>query len=61
MLRTSLKLILRVCRLHEGNILSEELLDEIELAGIGKLLALPPHDEVNSLARLHLAVLFRPQ
>jgi len=43
---------------HEGNILSEELLDEIELAGIGKLLALTPNDEVNSLACLHLAGLF---
>lgn len=43
---------------HEGNILSEELLDEIELAGIGKLLAVTPNDEVNSLASLHLAGVF---
>jgi len=43
---------------REGNILSEELLDDVELAGIGKLLALTPNDEVNSLACLHLAAVF---
>jgi hypothetical protein len=43
---------------HAGNILSEELLDEIELVGIGHLLALTSNDEVNSLACLHLATVF---
>lgn len=40
------------------SILADQVVDEIELAGIGKLLALTPNDEVNSLAVLHCTHLF---
>lgn len=43
---------------HQANVLSEEVLDEMELAGLGKLLALTSNDEVNALAALHLAPAF---
>ena len=38
---------------YYGSILSEHASDELELAGIGRLLALTPNDQVNSLAALH--------
>lgn len=41
-----------------ASVLSEYILDEIELGGLGRLLALTPNDEVNSLATLHLAEVF---
>lgn len=41
-----------------GNILAEYALDEIDLDGVGKLLALTPNDEVNSLAVLRFADIF---
>ena len=40
------------CRAYYSNILSENLLFDVQLDGIGKLLALTPNDEVNSLAAL---------
>ena len=43
---------------HFGNILSEYILDDIKLDGIGRMLALTPNDEVNSLAALHFADVF---
>lgn len=43
---------------YHGSILSESLIDEIHLEGIGKLLALTSNDEANSLACLHLRDLF---
>jgi NhaP-type Na+/H+ or K+/H+ antiporter len=43
------------CRAYYDNILSESLLAEIQLDGIGRLLALTPNDEVNSLAALRFA------
>jgi hypothetical protein len=43
---------------YYGSILSEDALDEIELEGIGRLLALTSNDEVNSLAALHFAEVF---
>ncbi len=43
---------------HLGNVLSENLQYEMQLDGIGKLLALTPNDEVNSLATLHFVDLF---
>lgn len=43
---------------HLGNVLSEELLHEMQLNGIGKLLAITPNDNVNSLAALHFVQLF---
>ena len=41
-----------------GNVLSEEADEGLELGGLGKLLALTPNDEVNTLAALHFAELF---
>ena len=43
---------------YYGSVLSEELLDQMQLDGIGRLLAVTPNDEVNSLAVLHLVALF---
>jgi NhaP-type Na+/H+ or K+/H+ antiporter len=41
-----------------ASILSEYILDEIELGSLGRLLAVTPNDEVNSLATLHFAEVF---
>ena len=41
-----------------GSALSEHVLEKIELSSIGRLLALTPNDEVNSLAALHYAPIF---
>ncbi len=38
---------------YYGSILSESIFQEIDLEGIGKLLAITPNDSVNSLAALH--------
>ncbi|MFZ5981262.1 MAG: cation:proton antiporter [Candidatus Zixiibacteriota bacterium] len=46
------------CQAYYGNILSDELTYELQLDGIGRLLALTPNDEVNSLAALHFVDLF---
>ncbi len=43
---------------HYANVLSENLLHEIQLDGIGRLLAVIPNDEVNSLATLHFEDIF---
>lgn len=43
---------------YYGNILSEYAVDEIDLDGIGHLLALTPNDEVNSLAAIRFAEYF---
>ena len=40
---------------YYGNILSEYAVDEIDLEGVGILLALTPNDEVNSLASLRFS------
>ena len=40
---------------YYGNILSEYAMDEINLEGIGKTLALTPNDEVNSLTAIQFA------
>jgi len=40
---------------YYGNILSEYAMDEIDLDGIGKTLALTPNDEVNSLTAIQFA------
>lgn len=50
-------------RLHNleaqyGNALAEEMLDEIDLGGLGRVLALTSNDEVNSLAMLHFPEVF---
>jgi len=43
---------------HSGSILGERVLDELDLSGIGRLLALTPSDEVNVLAVHRFARLF---
>jgi NhaP-type Na+/H+ or K+/H+ antiporter len=41
-----------------GSILSEHIIDEVDLDGIGRLMALTPNDEANSLASLHMSDAF---
>ena len=41
-----------------GSILSEHISNELNLDGIGRLMALTPNDEANSLAALHMADAF---
>ncbi|HCD53004.1 MAG TPA: hypothetical protein DEQ34_11185 [Balneolaceae bacterium] len=43
---------------YYGNILSEYAMDEIDFDGIGRLMALTPNDEVNSLASIRFAEIF---
>ena len=43
---------------YYGSLVSENALGEIDLAGIGRLLALTANDEANSLAALHFAEIF---
>ena len=43
---------------HQGNALSENILDEITLSGIGYLLITIPNDEVASLTALHFSEVF---
>lgn len=45
-------------RTYYANFLSERVLDEIDLAGIGRLLALTPNEEMNSLSVLHFLDVF---
>lgn len=42
----------------QGSVLSEYILDKIELEGIGKMVALTSNDEINSLAALHFTERF---
>ena len=41
-----------------ANVLSEDIIDDLNLQGIGKLFAVTPNDEVNALAALHFTELF---
>jgi hypothetical protein len=41
-----------------GNALAEETLDELDLGGVGRLLALTPNDDVNALAVIYFPELF---
>lgn len=43
---------------YYGNILSDVVLDDLDLGGIGRLLAMTPNHEVNSLASLHFQAVF---
>jgi len=43
---------------YYGSVISDYIMNEIELAGIGRLLALTPNPEVNSLAALHFSKIF---
>ena len=43
---------------HHGNALAEETLDELDLAGLGRVLALTGNDEVNALAMIQFREVF---
>ncbi len=43
---------------YHGSILSEHVIDDLDLGGIGRMLALTSNDSVNSLATLHCSELF---
>ena len=43
---------------YYGSVISEQIFDELDLAGIGKMLALTPNDEINNLAVLHFMGIF---
>lgn len=43
---------------HTANILSESVLDDLDLGGIGRVIVMTSNDEVNSLACLHLSPVF---
>lgn len=43
---------------YYGSILSQRVLDEVNLYGIGRLLAVTSNDEANSLASIHFAAVF---
>ncbi len=43
---------------YMGSILSENVIEELDLDGIGRLMALTPNDEANSLAALHMSDAF---
>jgi hypothetical protein len=43
---------------HFGGIVSESVLDQVDLYGVGRLLALTSNDEANSLAAVHFGDLF---
>jgi NhaP-type Na+/H+ or K+/H+ antiporter len=43
---------------HHGSALAESILDRLDLCGIGRLLALTPNDEANSLAALRFSPVF---
>ncbi len=45
-------------RAYSESVVAEDIRDEIDLSGIGRLLALTSNDEVNSLAALHFAEVF---
>ena len=43
---------------EQANALSEDIIDDLDLSGIGRLVALTPNAEVNSLAALHFSEVF---
>ena len=43
---------------RRANALAEAVVDELELGGIGRFLALTPNDEVNALAVLNFSEIF---
>lgn len=46
---------------YYGNAIAEELTHDLDLSGIGRLLAMTPNNEVNSLATMHYIELFGRQ
>ena len=45
-------------RAYCGNVLYEDFIEEINLGGVGRMLALTSNDEINTLASLHMAEIF---
>lgn len=43
---------------YYGSVVSEQIFDELDLAGIGKMLALTQNDEINNLAVIHFMGIF---
>lgn len=43
---------------YYGNALSDEVLEDLDLTGVGRLLAMTPNNEVNSLAAIHFPEVF---
>ncbi len=43
---------------YQGNILAESVIDDIDLGGVGRLLAMTPNSEVNSLASVRFSGVF---
>ena len=43
---------------QRANILAEGVIDDLDMSGIGRLLAVTPNDEVNALAALHFGEVF---
>ncbi len=43
---------------QRANILAEGVIDDLDLSGVGRLLAVTPNDEVNALAALHFGEVF---
>lgn len=43
---------------HQGNVLSEQVLEQLDLTGMGRLLSVTGNDEVNALATLHFLEVF---
>ncbi|MDA7644945.1 cation:proton antiporter [bacterium] len=43
---------------HYGSILSEHTIDELDMVGIGRMVAMTPNSEVNTLASLHFIEVF---
>jgi hypothetical protein len=44
--------------MHYGNALSEEVLEDLDLTGVGRVLAMTPNNEVNSLSAIHFPEVF---
>ncbi len=45
-------------KVYHGNVMSEHILDEMELEGIGRMVALTSNTEANSMAAIHFSELF---
>lgn len=43
---------------YYGSVVADQIFDDLDLAGIGKILALTPNDEINNLAILHFMGIF---
>lgn len=43
---------------YYGSVLSDNIIDDIDFAGIGKMLAMTPNDEINNLSILHFMRIF---